>query len=443
MIRIIPTITALFLLTTGTLLAQESSGSQPWTLKRCIDYARQKNIQIASNRITAEISRVELDAAKGQRLPSLGFSTTQSIINQRSENATGALGSTSSYSGNYGLDAGWTLYNGGKIKNTVRQQEALVRGSDYDVDKAGNDIEIAVTQYYLEVLYANEALTIARQTLEVSQAEEARAEELYRAGSISASDLAQLKAQRSSDNYQVTVAENTLSQARLDLKQLLELGLEESFEVYFPERPDSQVLLPIPSLATVYRTALETMPEIQSSKTSIEAAELEEKIASAARLPTISLSAGIGTGNFSGSGISIGDQLERKFNQSAGLSISVPIFSNRQANTSIARAKLQTTSARLDLTAAEKELLKTVESLHQDAVSAQSRYRAAEDQTEATRQSYELVSQQFNAGMKNTVELLTEKNNYLNAQREQLQAKFQAILSLKLLNFYRGESIEL
>ena len=320
----------------------------------------------------------------------------------------------------------------------MRQQEALVRGGQYDVNKAENDIEIAVTQYYLEILYANEALTIARQTLEVSQAELARAEELCKAGSISVSDLAQIKAQRSSDNYQVTVAENSLAQARLDLKQLLELGLDEPFEVSFPELSDSQVLLPVPTLASVYRTALETMPEIQSSRTGIEAAELEEKIASAARLPTVSLSAGIGTGNFSGSGISFGNQLDRKFNQSAGLSISVPIFSNRQASSSIARAKLQTVSARLELTAAEKELLKTVESLHQDVVSAQSRYRAAEDQTEATRQSYELVSKQFDAGMKNTVELLTEKNNYLSAQREQLQAKYQAILSLKLLNFYRG-----
>lgn len=441
MIRIIPTTAALLLLA-GTLSAQES-GSQPWTLKRCIDYARQKNIQIEESRISAEISRVELHAAKGQRLPSLGFSTTQSVINQRRENATGALGSAASYSGNYGLDAGWTLYNGGKVKNTVRQQEALVRGGQYDVNKAENDIEIAVTQYYLEILYANEALTIARQTLEVSQAELARAEELCKAGSISVSDLAQIKAQRSSDNYQVTVAENSLAQARIDLKQLLELGLDEPFEVSFPELSDSQVLLPVPTLASVYRTALETMPEIQSSRTGIEAAELEEKIASAARLPTVSLSAGIGTGNFSGSGISFGNQLDRKFNQSAGLSISVPIFSNRQASSSIARAKLQTVSARLELTAAEKELLKTVESLHQDVVSAQSRYRAAEDQTEATRQSYELVSKQFDAGMKNTVELLTEKNNYLSAQREQLQAKYQAILSLKLLNFYRGESIEL
>ena len=84
-----------------------------------------------------------------------------------------------------------------------------------------------------------------------------------------------------------------------------------------------------------------------------------------------------------------------------------------------------------------------MENLQQSAVAAQNRFMAAKNSVKAAEESYRLVREQFNEGMKNTVELLTEKNNYLAALQEEIQAKFEAILSLKLLNFYKNEPIDL
>ena len=53
------------------------------------------------------------------------------------------------------------------------------------------------------------------------------------------------------------------------------------------------------------------------------------------------------------------------------------------------------------------------------------------------------VSEQFTLGMKNTVELLTEKNNLQSAQQQRLQAKYMAVLDRALLDFYAGNKIEL
>ena len=50
--------------------------------------------------------------------------------------------------------------------------------------------------------------------------------------------------------------------------------------------------------------------------------------------------------------------------------------------------------------------------------------------------SYTLVSEQFHLGMKNTVELLQEKNNLLAARHEMLQAKYTSLLNTTLLDFY-------
>lgn len=185
------------------------------------------------------------------------------------------------------------------------------------------------------------------------------------------------------------------------------------------------------------------MPEVKSSRLSVEAAKMGENIAKAQALPSVSLSAGLGTGHATSSSDAFSRQLDNRFSQNVGLSISIPIFNNRQARSASEKARLETLSADISLQNTQKNLLSTIESLYQDAVSAQSRYAAALDKLKSAETSYSLVSAQFDAGMKNTVELLQEKNNYLSAQLQTAQSKYQAVLSAKLLDFYRDKPIEL
>ena len=355
------------------------------------------------------------------------FSSSQGWGHQKTEQTDGKFKSQSAYTGSYTLNGGLTIYNGGKLTRSIRQQQITNTAQEYQVNMAENDIEIAVTEAYLQILYANESLKTNRQTLETSAAQLARSKELLAAGSIAPSDYAQIEAQYSNDQYNVTMAENTLTLNKLQLKQLLELEPTDSFDVYFPELEDTQVLTPAPSLLEVYQIALETMPEMKNSQLNVESAQLEEKIAAGDRLPSISLSASVATNHDSESDHSFSKQLNNRLNENVGINISIPISKNRQIKSAVEKAKLQTETA----------------PLHQNVISAQSRYVAATNSVKSATMSYNLVQAQFDAGMKNTVELLTEKNNYLSALQEQIQAKFEAILSLKLLNFYRNQPIEI
>lgn len=414
-----------------------------WSLRKCIDYARENNIQVHSTQVTQQSSQEDLAEAKAKRVPSLDFSTSQNYVNQKSEKTDGNFEANGTYSGNYALKTGITIYNGSKLTNSLRQQEVINKSRQFQVDMARNDIEIAVTQAYLNILYANENVKISRQTVESSAAQLERSKALLEAGSIAPSDYAQMESQYSSDKYQLTVSQTSLDQNILTLKQLLELGLDESFDVQFPDLSSEDVLAEVPALDRVYQRALEVMPQVENSRLNVEAAQLGEKIAAGDGLPSLTASASIGTGNISGTNYSFYNQLNNKLNENVGITLSVPIFNNRKAKSSIARSRLQTRQAELDYQSMEKDLLKDVESLYQDAVSAQSRYLAANDKVKSAETSYGLVLAQFNEGMKNTVELLTEKNNYLSAQQEQIQAKYQAVLSIKLLNFYQNEPITL
>ncbi|MDE5703883.1 MAG: TolC family protein, partial [Bacteroidales bacterium] len=128
-------------------------------------------------------------------------------------------------------------------------------------------------------------------------------------------------------------------------------------------------------------------------------------------------------------------------NENISLGIRIPIYQRREAKSAIDKAVLQTRRAELDLLSAQKNLLSTIENLHQNAVAAQERYKAAELQMEASRESYELMQAQYQAGLSTLVDMFSEKNNYVSATGEMLKAKYQAVLSLCLLNFYQNQPI--
>lgn len=422
-----------------------------WDLQSCIDYALQQNITIRKNRINAVSTQIDVKTAKAALFPNLSFSLSQQLKNSP-YNATSSIvngsevlssNSKTSYSGNYGLNASWTLYNGSKRLTTIKQEKLNNQVAELEVETSENDIQESIAQIYIQILYAAESVKVNENTLQVSIAQRDRGQELLAAGSIAKSDLAQLEAQVSTDRYQLVTAQATLEDYKLQLKQLLELDGENEMNIYLPSLSDENVLALLPSKKEVYLSALALRPEIEASKLNVAASELEINIAKAGYMPTISLSAGIGTNHINSSDFSFSEQLKNSWSNSIGLSVSVPIFNNRQTKSAVQKAKLQRETSMLSLLDEQKALYKTIESLWLDANSAQQRYAAANEKLKSTSISYELVSEQFNLGMKNTVELLTEKNNLLQAQQEQLQAKYMAILNTQLLKFYQGEELAL
>lgn len=432
---------------------QDSTQALPaqWNLQTCIDYALQQNITIRKNRLNAESAEVDVKTAKAALFPSLTASVSQRIVNRPNsqtntiidgDNITSSQSKTS-YNGSYGIDANWTLYNGSKRLNTLKQQRMNNRIAEQGVAESENTIEESITQIYVQILYAAEAVKVNEATLDVSRAECERARALLAAGSIARSDLAQLEAQVSTDKYQLVTSQATLQDYKLQLKQLLELDGEKEMTLYIPTLGDENVLSPLPSKTDVYRSALTLRPEIEAGRLNVKASELDINIARSGYIPTISLSAGIGSTNTNGNDFTFGEQIKQNWNNSLGVTVSVPIFNNRQTKSAVQKAKIQKQNSELDLLDNQKNLYKTIEGLWLDANSAQQRYVAAIEKLRSTQTSYDLIQEQFNLGMKNTVELLTEKNNLLNAQQETLQAKYMAILNTQLLKFYQGEQITL
>ena len=328
------------LLLSGLRNATAQEASKTWTLQECLDYAYQNNIQVRQSR-NNQLSGIEdTKQAKAALFPSLVASTTQSYTNYPSSEVT----DNNSYTGTYGITAGMTIFEGGKLRTEVKRQKVQNQMDALSVEESVNDIRIAIVQAYMQCLYAADAVRINRSTAEASKAQRDRAEEMLRTGSISRVDFAQLQSQYSSDEYQIVVAGSTLDNYKLQLKQLLELDIMEEMNPAVPGVKEENVLKALPPKNEVYETALKVMPQIRRGELGIEAAKLEEKSARAGFFPSISLSASVGTGHMSNNDFESGSQIWNRFNENVGLTLNIPIFSNRKNRTSIRRKSPSTTA---------------------------------------------------------------------------------------------------
>ena len=432
-------LTLLIAVCTFTVALKAQEESQKWTLRSCLDYAIENNIQLKKSRVNELSGLEDTERAKAQLFPSLSASVTQGYVNYPSSD----VDKNNSYSGNYSINANWTVFDGGQRNKAIKQQKLQNEMDKLSTEQGEDDIQIAIVQTYMQVLYAMESVRINENTVETSKAQRDRAEELYKAGSISLVDFSQLESQYSTDKHQLVVAQTSLDNYKLQLKQLLELDITQDIELSLSDIEETWVLAPLPDKQVIYTTSLAVMPQIKSSELSLENAELEKQKAKASYWPTISMNAGVGTGHLSGTNYSFGNKIWNNFNESFGITIKIPIFTNRENKTAYNKAKLAITTSQLELINSQKELLKTVEGIYLDATSAQSQYLSAKERLSYVQQSFKLTEGQFFLGMKNTLEMLTEKNNLLSAQQEVLQSKYMAIMSIQLLNIYQKKPVDL
>ena len=294
----------------------------------------------------------------------------------------------------------------------------------------------------MQILYLTEAIKVSEASLATSQTNERRGQEMVNVGKMSKADLSQLTAQRASDEYAIVEAQSQLANYKLQLKQLLELTNGEEFDVAIPSYTDQMALGEIPGLQHVYETALNTRPEIESSRLAMKTSEVNLAIAKAGKMPSVNLTGGLGTSTNSLSQNGWGNQLKTNFDASGGVSLSIPLVDQRQTKTNVNKAKLQQQQAQLDLQDQQKQLYQTIEGYWLDAVTNQQKFVAAQQTVASEQQSYDLLSEQFRLGLKNIVELMTGKDRLLSAQQNELQSKYMTILNLQLLKFYQNEKFE-
>ena len=427
-------------------------GQKKWTLEDCINYAVENNITLQQARLQKQSATETRKQSNAALFPTLSASTNQSV-GYRPWTSKGTMTVTNGtvatdvkktyYNGSYGINASWTVWNGGQNTNQLKRDRLSEQQADLSVLETVNSIQEQIARNYVQILYLTEAVEVQRQALETAKKNEERGQVMLEVGKMSKADLAQLTAQRATDEYNIVQAENQVADYMLRLRQLLEITDGRDFDIAIPATTDEQALATIPSLMNVYETALAQRPEIQNAKLDIEQSDLQMKMAKAGHLPTVSMTAGVGTSTNSLSQNTWGSQIKTNFDASAGVGIQIPIIDARKTKTAVNKARIAHEQAELDLVSQQKQLYSDIESCWLEAMSNQQKFRAAKLSVASEQASYDLLSEQFRLGLKNIVELLTGKDKLLQAQQNRLQSKYTTILNQQLLKFYQGETMNL
>lgn len=434
------------------LMMPASVVAQTWTLQQCIDHAAEHNIMVQKNRISLEDSEQQRLQAKAALFPSLSAAVSQNLGYRPFQEATtivqnGMATSTNNKvteNGSYGISANWTVWNGGINQKNIEAQNIQKDIAENQTQQTLSTIQEQIAQLYVQILYTTEAAKVNRQLAETARQQLQRGQERFKLGDLAKADLAQLEAQVASADYDVVNSDAQVAGYKRQLKELLQLSISEPFDVSTVEMDDSRALAPIPSKESVYEQALAVRPEIRAAQLQAEAADVQLDIARRGYLPTIGLNAGIGTSHYAATGQKgFGEQIKRNLNGSVGLSVSVPILDNRRNKTAVSRAKLAKTSAALDLKDKQVTLGSTIENLWLTATTSQKRFQSAQAAVKSQETNYELINEQFKAGLKNIVDLLQARDNLLQAQQNRLQSKYTTILNTQLLHFYEGGQLSI
>ncbi|MDR2911262.1 MAG: TolC family protein [Bacteroidales bacterium] len=440
-----------FLCVTFRVSAQES-----WTLEQCIRYAYENNIQLKQQQL--EIGRAENDLlqSKLSLLPNLSasgnFNSSKGKVLDQNTFTIVEGKTVNSLSG--GISSGVTLFNGLQQKNTIDRNMYSLMASIQNVEKLKNDLSINVTLYYLQIIHAQEQLTVAENQLKLTFLQIERTKIMVDAGSIPEGNLFELQSQAAYEDLQIVIAGRVLELARLNLAQLLDLEISDSFQIVVPDFPDIAVYETAVSVGDVFLKAKSFLPQIKAAESNLKSAEKQLSIAKGYRSPTLSLSGGYNTRYSSSAKMynpdtleemnySLGNQLKDGINSFVGLGLSIPVFNGWQVQTNVKNTTLNLQNYEYQLQLVENNLYKEIQQAYIDAEESLKKYIASAKAVTSMELAFSYAEQRYETGLINFVDYTTAKTRLTTSQSDLLQAKFEYIFKGKVLDFYNGRPITL
>ncbi|MBR4585143.1 MAG: TolC family protein [Bacteroidales bacterium] len=435
----------LILLLTAALSAGVSARAQqgPWSLTDCIDYALEHNLTVRQSELTVELREVDLNTAQGRRLPGFRASASENLSFGRGLTADNTYSNSNTTSTSFSLGGDLPIFQGFDIVNGIKLSKLNLASATADLEKARDDIRVAVAQAFVQILYNQELLGVAHKQAEHDAELLEQVRERLSAGKVSAAEVSAQQATLAQSRQSEIQAEGNLRIALLELTQLLELPSPEGFSIVTPEVGDpSQLLLMRPE--AIYEEAVAVKPAIESAELKVDYAQLNIARAKGALLPTLSLSGGLGTNYYTNSKFAsapFGEQLRNNFSQYVGLSLSIPIFQRFSVRNNIRTAELNFKGQQLQLENTKKALYKEIQQAYYNAVTAQARYAGSREAASSARLHYELTEEKYKVGKADIAAYNDARNSWLRAESEHIQARFQCLYQTKLLDFYRGRGL--
>lgn len=446
--------------------------NKSYTLDDCIAIALEHNLDLKSTNLQANSAKVNYQQSKANVLPSLNGSFNLGVNDGRSiDPFTNAYINQELTFSNLGLSLDMIIFNGFRLLNAAKQNRLNKKASDIEIEAAQQDLILNITLAYLQVLNAKDVLELAKSRLETTKQQLKIQQDFYDNESGNPADYADILGQVASDETSVLVAESSLNNAKISLQQLMNLkedihlatdGLLLEFNKY-------EV-----SANTVFEDAIRNLATFKAKELRIEAAKKGVRVAKSQFTPEISLFGGLNTNyssaaelftatgssfvetgdfvtvddedlpimteqtNYVSEGIDYTDQLDNNLNTVVGVQVNVPLFNGFRAKNNVALEKIKVEESIIELERTHVDIKNAIAQVYFDMEAAYKRHKSLEKQVEAYEESYRINDIRFKNGVSNFLNYITSKNNLDNAKVNLANAKYDYLLRVKVLDYYRG-----
>lgn len=458
-----------------------------WTLKECVDIALENNLRIKRSVYNVETFRANLLQAKGNFLPTLNLQGGYGLNYGRAINpVTNQYVDRNSNTLNFNGQSNTTIFNGLRITNTFRYSQKDLEASNFDLQKAKNDVIINVVTLYTNVIFNKELYDNANYQLNSSQQQLERIQKQVAAGSLAMTNQLNQEAQVATNELNLINQENALNLSLLQLKQAMQIPASEIVEVEVPDLALEDLVLD-QSANEIYKISLETMPEIKSAVLKKESADLALRAARGSYFPRLTFTAGATT-NYSSlsntaryiqpndltNGYTVNNLrpvgqvdgtnqfvyavtpnpifVANDYNQAAQLSdnlfkqlslnLNIPILNGFQTRANVQRQIITQELANITIKETQNTLRQSIETAFNDALAASRSYSASLKQVNAQTEAYRMNKQRFDVGALNIIEYQISENDLFRAKSDLTRAKYNFIFKKKVLDFYQGKQIE-
>ena len=433
-----------------TLFFPALAGAQdlrhPWTLQECLDWALDHSLTVKQSELNVAQREIQLNTSQNSWLPNVSGSVNESLNFGRGLTADNTYTSANTTSTGFSIGGGMNLFDGLATPNNIALSRLNLDAATADLERARDDIRVAVARAYVQVLYDYEIVDVARKQIELDDAQVARLEALAATGKAAQAEVSQQKASRAQSGVTLVQAENNLRLALLDLGQLLEFPSSEGFSIERPTVQVEEILLDMPE--RIYADAVEVRPAVRAEEIRLKGTEKSLKIAQAAQYPSLSLSGGVGSNYYTTNNAAypqdtFWNQLSHNFSPYIGVSMSVPIFTKFQTRNNIRSARLNQELQQIQLDKTRQNLYKEIQQAWSNAVAAEAKYRSSSEASTAAEDAFRLTQAKYENGKATITEFNESRNQLLKTQSDRVQATYEYIFQSKLLDFYRGDSLQL
>lgn len=478
-----------------TLFSVSVYSQDKWSLRDCIDYALENNIELKQQALLVYTSDVDLNTSKSSRLPDLNAEMSQSFSFGRPPVQTGVSESIDLANTSFSIYSSVPVFTGFRIPNEIKRDKLNLRAAMENLKKARENMELHITSLYLKCLLDKEMVSIYKEVMKLTEKQVQRTQTLVRSGTVSESSLYDINSQMAKDELNLVSAENTLTLSLLYLAQALNLRDAQNFDIIEPSEKNDIIKKNEVSLALspdeIYDIALDIKPHVKEAEYRLDKSEAEIEVAKSYFWPTVSLgvslssfynylySKTIGSDLFfadfkTGAQIQVAEsyywpelnfgvsadalarfyyksefdnnffrQLNNNRNELIGINVSIPIFNRNKTKNQVKKAKLNMTNESLTLDNIKLALYKEIQEAYTGAASSKAKYMASEKALQAAQKSYDYAVYRYEVGNLTVFEFNEALTKLFSSKSEQVQAKYDFLFRTKILDFYRGISIEI